>query len=451
MDSIRVRSELLPDGISLWQPVRDEKDRVLLKAGIPVTAELKQSLIAQGIEWVMLHPDDALQVMGVGEDAATNKIQSSSPAKPRKRTPQRVLPPEDKIIARTESLAKTVSLSVDNPGQPLHESVDSKGTTPYDKRQHQRLSEQFSTAKGLLDSLIDEVLAGTARDSQALDSVAAGYVQELTDDTDLVIYSSAELAPSPKLTERAIRTSILAMAVAIEMDYGEEHVREVGLCGLIQDWGMFYLPERMQDFQVPISEADREAFQRHPLYTAELLSTVDGISREVRLAATQVRENANGSGYPRGLTDDQIHPYARILHVVDVYLSLSTEMRGRQPYVPYDVMVYMLHQIKAGRITEKAMRALLNVVSLFPIGSHVRLTDGTEARVIRRNDWHYTAPIVQRVTQERQIRFDAPEGLIINLAKSNNRVMIALPSPDKEELRIGEKLMNEILWDNAIG
>jgi hypothetical protein len=95
------------------------------------------------------------------------------------------------------------------------------------------------------------------------------------------------------------------------------------------------------------------------------------------------------------------------------------------------------------------MRALLNVVSLFPIGSHVRLTDGSEAKVIRRNDWHYTAPIVQRVGADRRIRFDAPETGIINLAKSNFRVMIALPSPDRQELRIGEDLMNEILWNGG--
>ena len=220
-------------------------------------------------------------------------------------------------------------------GRPLQERVVAKGTDPYEIRQHRRLTEQFTTAQNLLDSLIDEAMSGTVRDSQTLDSVAASYVQEMTDDTDLVIYSSAELAPSPKLTERAIRTSILAMAVAIELDYDEEHVREVGLCGLVQDWGMFYLPERLQSLQMPLAESDRDVFQRHPLYTAELLASVDGISREVRLAATQVRENADGSGYPRGLTDDLIHPYAKILHVVDVYLSLSTELRGRQPYMPY--------------------------------------------------------------------------------------------------------------------
>ncbi len=132
--------------------------------------------------------------------------------------------------------------------------------------------------------------------------------------------------------------------------------------------------------------------------------------------------------------------------MINVYLSLTTEMRGRQPYVAYDVMVYMLHQIKAGRLAERAMRALLNVVSLFPIGSHVRLVDGSEAKVIRRNDWHYTAPIVQPVGDDRQFRLDAPEVSLLNLAKSDSRVMIALPSPDREEIRIGENLMNEILW-----
>lgn len=450
MDSIRVRAELLPAGICLWQPVRDEQDRVLLKAGSPVTAELKLSLRDQGIEWVMLHPDDALQVMGVDDEAKSSESGTPARTAPRQRSPQRPLPPEDKIDARVDALARTASQSVDNTGPPLQDSIVSRGTLPYDQEQNKQLTEQFSTAKNLLDSLIGEALAGTARDSQALDSVAAGYVKQLSDDTDLVVYSSAELAPSPQLTERAIRTAILAMSVAIELDYDEEHVRELGLCGLVQDWGMFYLPVRIQDLQMPVPDEDRDAFQRYPLYTAELLASIDGISREVRLAATQVRENADGSGYPRGLKEEQIHPYARILHAVDVYLSLSTEIRGRQPYVPYDVMVYMLNQIKTGRISEKVMRALLNVVTLFPIGSHVRLTDGSEAKVIRRNDWHYTAPIVQRVGDDRQIRFDAPEPVIINLAKSNNRVMIALPSPDRQELRIGEEMMNEVLWNGGI-
>lgn len=439
---MRIKTELLPDGISLKHPIHNEQDQLLLEAGMPITASIKQKLLDKGTEWVVLHQSDAMEVMGHVDEPAEAPV----PPQPQKEHPTRPLPPLGRINAKVDALDNTVSLSVENSGPPLQEKITSKGSAPYDPKRSQELSEQFASAKGLLDELIQEALAGTARDSQSLDFVVAKYVEGLIDDTDLVISSSDKAAPNPMLTERSIRTAILAMALAIEMDYDDQHVREIGLCGLAQDWGMLHLPEHLQDPHAPVSKRDWEAFQCHPLYTAEMLSSVDGVSREIRLAATQAYENSDGSGYPRGLKDEEIHPYARLLHVVNVYLALTTEMRGRQPYVAYDVMVYMLHQIKAGRIAERPMRALLNVVSLFPIGSHVRLVDGSEAQVIRRNEWHYTTPIVQPVGSDRKIRIDAPEQPVINLAESDHRVMVALPSPDREEIRIDEGLLNDILW-----
>ncbi len=417
---------------------------MLLEAGTPITASIKRQLLDQGTEWVVLHQSDALEAMGLVDEPAEAPVQPPT----RKEAPPRPLPSLGRINAKVDALDNTVSLSVENSGPPLQEKVASKGSVPYDPQRNEELTEQFASAKSLLDDLIQEALAGTARDSQALDFVVAKYVERLIDDTDLVISSSDSAARKPLLTERSIRTAIMAMALAIEMKYDEQHVREIGLCGLAQDWGMLHLPEHLQDPHKPVPERDWETFRCHPLYTAEMLSSVDGVSREIRLAATQSYENADGSGYPRGLKDEQIHPYARILHVVNVYLSLTTEMRGRQPYVAYDVMVYMLHQIKAGRISEQAMRALLNVVSLFPIGSHVRLVDGSEAKVIRRNEWHYTTPIVQPVGSDRKYRLDAPQQPVINLADSDHRVMMALPSPDREEIRIGEQIMDDILWGN---
>lgn len=448
LDSMRIKTELLPDGISLKHPIHDEQGQQLLEAGKPISASIKQQLLGQSTTWVVLHQSDALEVMGLGKEEAGAPTQPLVQPQPRKTVPQRPLPSLSRINAKVDALGKTVSLSVQNSGSPLQEQITPKGTVPYDQKQSQELVEQFTTAKKLLDELLQEALAGTARDSQSLDFVVSKFVDGLVGDTDLVIASSDEAARKPKLTERSIRTAILAMALAIEMSFDDQHVREIGQCGLAQDWGMLHLPESMQESRSPLSKEDWETFRNHPLYAAEMLSSIDGVSREVRLAATQSRENADGSGFPRGLTHDQVHSYARILQVVNIYLSLTTEMQGRQPYLAYDVIVYMLHQIKAGRVSEQAMRAMLNVVSLFPIGSHVRLVDGSEAKVIRRNDWHYTAPIVQPVGKDRKIRIDTAEAPLINLAKSNNRIMIPLTSPDRQETRIGENMMNDILWDS---
>ena len=111
-------------------------------------------------------------------------------------------------------------------------------------------------------------------------------------------------------------------------------------------------------------------------------------------------------------------------------------------------MVYLLNQVKAGRMHPPAMRALLNVISLFPIGSHVRLSDDTEAQVIRRNAQQYLTPIVQRVGADRR-RVDSKHPSIINLAETDLRVMTPLAPPQRHEVRLEKGLLEKILWEAA--
>ena len=188
----------------------------------------------------------------------------------------------------------------------------------------------------------------------------------------------------------------------------------------------------------------------HPLHTLDLLTSMKNVSLPVRLAATQIHENPDGSGYPRGLKSEEIHPYAALLHVADAYITLTSNMCGRQAYLSYDAMVYLLNQVKAKRMDEKAVRALLQVITLFPIGSHVRLSDGTEAQVIRRNENSYTTPIVQRVGGDRKPRFDNAQNAIVDLALAKMRVMTPLVPPDREESRLEESLMNKVLWEGPV-
>ncbi|MGI9430400.1 MAG: hypothetical protein ACR2NM_17190, partial [Bythopirellula sp.] len=95
------------------------------------------------------------------------------------------------------------------------------------------------------------------------------------------------------------------------------------------------------------------------------------------------------------------------------------------------------------------VRALLQVISLFPIGSRVRLSDGTEAQVIRRNAKNYTAPVVQRVGGDRKLRVDGAQTAIVDLALAKMRVMSPIAPPDREESRLDESLMSKVLWEGS--
>lgn len=49
------------------------------------------------------------------------------------------------------------------------------------------------------------------------------------------------------------------------------------------------------------------------------------ITSNIKMGVLCHHENEDGTGYPLGLTGDKIHPFAKILHVVDVYDALSSK------------------------------------------------------------------------------------------------------------------------------
>ena len=150
-----------------------------------------------------------------------------------------------------------------------------------------------------MDTMIRHAIAGLNQDTRAITTVARRATTELVRDSDQAYAASAEVSEKPNPTERSIRTSVLAMAIAIEMGWDEKLVREVGECGLVHDWGMHRLPEELRNKQTALTTEERQLVAQHPLYTFDLLSKMQNISDSVRIASAQVHEKLDGSGYPR--------------------------------------------------------------------------------------------------------------------------------------------------------
>lgn len=440
-DAIKVRIDHLRAGTRVAHSIVDADGTLLLAAGTELTAPIKKRLIDRGIDTVLLHPQDAAAMLVAGAKPNPSPVGTEPDAAPTSPTPIH------EINNQLASLASRVALTVDNLGPPLKERQRRAGAEPYDPRQRERLVKQFATTKKLMDTMIRHAIAGLSQDTRAVRAVANGATAELVHDSDQTIATSAEVPRSPQITERAVRMSVLAMAIALDMGWDEQAVREVGECGLVHDWGLFRLGERIASQRTALSENERREMRQHPLYTFEMLAKMQQLPDRVRIAAAQVHEKIDGSGYPRGLTETEIHPYAKVLHVADAYVSLTEETWGRPAYIAYDAIVYLLGQVKRRSVSVEAVRSLLNVVALFPIGSHVRLSDGSEARVIRRGNGVYTEPIVQRVGPDRMLRIDLEHSSIVDLSKSALQVSSPLAHPIRREQRIPESETNEVLWE----
>ena len=73
--------------------------------------------------------------------------------------------------------------------------------------------------------------------------------------------------------------------------------------------------------------------RRHTEYGDEILSNSNGEEIVMaRLIASQHHEWWNGTGYPKGLSGDDISPYAQIVAVADVYDALTSRRSYKEPW-----------------------------------------------------------------------------------------------------------------------
>jgi HD-GYP domain-containing protein (c-di-GMP phosphodiesterase class II) len=117
------------------------------------------------------------------------------------------------------------------------------------------------------------------------------------------------------------------------------------------------------------------------------------------MVAVQMHERLDGSGFPKQQRAPQIHPLARIAGVADTYLSLVSPGPADPGVSPHRAIEQILQDTRQGLFDPGASRALLHAVSLFPLGSTVRLQDGRVGRVIRSNRENYARPVIQVVTR----------------------------------------------------
>ena len=109
--------------------------------------------------------------------------------------------------------------------------------------------------------------------------------------------------------------------------------------------------------------------------------------------------------------------------------------------MPYAAMEAILREASMKSVDVDVARALLRVLSLFPIGSYVALNDRSVARVLRRNGDNYSSPVVQVVIDGSGNSIDSNHGsAVIVTGEGGVAIAQALPTPGRNELSSAELL-----------
>jgi HD-GYP domain-containing protein (c-di-GMP phosphodiesterase class II) len=143
------------------------------------------------------------------------------------------------------------------------------------------------------------------------------------------------------------RVAALALALGKQLGLSESQRNALGLAARLHDVGNLSLPKSLLLQPCALSDAERTLMQGHVAYGVRLLNGVD-LGADVAGIIEQHHERLDGSGYPAGLSGEQIRIEARILAVADVIDAMSS-VRPHRPAIDVQAALVELRR-GAGRL-----------------------------------------------------------------------------------------------------
>ena len=196
------------------------------------------------------------------------------------------------------------------------------------------------------------------------------------------------------LVKNAVSVAIMSVKIAEALRYESAKLEQVALAGLLHDLGMFVLPDSLVYKTGTLTEEELLQVREHPQQGARLFKDVGEAYPWVGRVILQEHERWNGSGYPNKLAGNQIDEMALIIGLADVFDALMSSRPYRSGVSPHRAIRALLVNGKTV-FPHHLLKALVDQLSIYPLGTTVRLNTGETGIVSQLNQQYPLRPILQ--------------------------------------------------------
>lgn len=191
----------------------------------------------------------------------------------------------------------------------------------------------------------------------------------------------------------AVNVSLICNVLAGWLNFSEEDIKMATMCGLLHDIGKLKIPDEIIKKPGKLTEEEYAIIKCHPTEGYKILNA-QNVDLHIQYAALMHHEKCDGSGYPCGLSRNQIDPFAKLVAIADVYDAMTANRVYRNQICPFEV-IRIFEEEGLGKYETSYIMTFLQRVADSYMNAEVKLTDGREGKVIFINSMKMHSPIIQ--------------------------------------------------------
>ncbi|MBZ0263448.1 HD-GYP domain-containing protein [bacterium] len=214
----------------------------------------------------------------------------------------------------------------------------------------------------------------------------------------------------------SVNVTAISLVLGRALNMNRKELNELAVAGLLHDIGKMSLAPSILNKREPLLREELTQIRRHPGWGYDLLSQRTKTSPRVWVVARQHHEVLDGQGYPDKRSGTQIHPWARIVTVADMWDALRSDRPYKRGWSQDRVLKLLKSRHFKTKLDAKVLKTFLDYIVPYPDGTLVRMTTRELGVVVQQDDFDQERPAIRIIASPRGKFYTEKESRIVYLA-----------------------------------
>jgi HD-GYP domain-containing protein (c-di-GMP phosphodiesterase class II) len=252
----------------------------------------------------------------------------------------------------------------------------------------------ISRAATEIFDIFTRIKAGEQIPVQDIENEVLPSVSAVTENPDLQQILAGLQSKDDYTYRHNIGVAVFSNMIGKWTNLSERDLSELTVAATLHDIGKIHIPIEILNKPGRFNDEEFQQMKQHALLGYQILQNAKELSDRAKLVALQHHERFDGSGYPYGITGDQMEHFSKIVAVADIFHALSTNRVYRQS-MPFYKIIDIMQEEAFGKLDNSITMLFIRRIMEMAVGSQVRLTDGRTGKVVMINNMAVAHPLIE--------------------------------------------------------
>ncbi|WP_342481436.1 HD-GYP domain-containing protein [Paenibacillus sp. FSL L8-0340] len=276
----------------------------------------------------------------------------------------------------------------------------------------QAVAANFDTSIEGFESVYTEALTKGSFNQTVVDDILQPSLNSLDKHKDVVSLLLLLDRDDNYTYNHSLQVGMLSYYISSWLGYSKKECYEIGRAGYLIDIGKCRISPSILNKPGKLSPEEYDQVKLHTIYGHEIIRSSMN-DPHTALVALQHHEREDGSGYPNSLTKSDIHPYAQIAAVADIYSAMTTD-RVYQSKQELISVLREINNLSFGKLNGRPVQAFIQHLMPNFIGKRVLLSTGDMGVIVMNNPLDVFRPLVQS------------EGIFLDLSRERKIAVVEI-------------------------